>query len=206
MARLNSLSFLFLLFLCACTSSSPEAKKVSAEEKKTDYQEFNKAFSKVKLPYILPDMDEGSAVELDKKYIRLFFDNAAFKPVLDEGKDVPDLTENIESSKYYAAGMLKGEKYDGLIIYKEDDNDYYYLCTFSKDGKYKDGMCIAFVEGPDDDQTQRTASINEDLSVEIRQKNTVNGRKDNGEESRFFEISPEGDIQMLKNNNNPSQS
>jgi len=205
MSRLKSVAVVFMLLLTACSSSTPDAKKVSPEEKKSDYQDFSKAFGKVKLPYILPDMDEGSAVELDKKYIKLFFDNATFKPVYDEDKDV-ELAENMESAKYYAAGMLKGDKYDGLIIYKEDDNDYYYLCTFTKDGKFKDGMCISFEEGPDDDQTTRTASINEDMSIEIRQGNNIKGKQDNNAETHFFEISPDGEIQALKNNNNPSQS
>ena len=170
---------------------------------KSEYQEFSQKFTARNLPFALPgDMDDKNATELDKKYIKDLL-TVAFTPAFGKDDVLPGLNDNIDvpTTKYYSSVKLKLDSFDAYVIHKQDDDDYFFLCIFDKQGRFMDGTCIAFTEGSDADGTIREASINEDCSIEISQHNVLNGKVDQSEAERhFYVITSHGKIRDLKEN------
>jgi hypothetical protein len=196
-----------LLFGCRSTPKAGETNDGSVETGQpvnaTEYQEFSHKFKARDLPFALPgDATTAKDTELDKKYIKAML-AADFMRAFGKEDEVPRITENIDDAKtkYFAGAKLKLDSFDGYIIHKQGDDDYYFLCLFDKQGKFTDGTWIAFTEGTNDDGTIREASINADGSIEISQYNVLKGKPDKGSAERhFYEITNKGKIRDLKEN------
>ncbi len=196
------------LIFCRCHSSGSETATAS----KTDtiaivqpidtFANFIANFDTAVLAYPVPNDDSISAdKEIDKKYIEKFFAGKEFEGAFGIKHDVPDIIRNISASTYYSDAILPDSgKYKAVIIQKIDEGHYYFLCTFTLKGQFIDGMCVAFTEKSPEGSTERTSSINEDGSIQVRQKEVTQGKKGAAIKSSFFEITPEGYIHNLNPN------
>jgi hypothetical protein len=210
------LAYCFLIFLISCHSSTPNAVQDNSSGNpgnpavKSEYDEFASKFKAAKLPYNLPgDAQEGNSPELDKKYVKNFL-SSKFSPALSEDLDgLPGITDNMESAKYYACAKLKLDSFDGYIVFKQNEDAYYFLCIFDRKGNFTDGTWISFTEGSESDGTVREAAINNDGSLEIivSQYNVTNGKPEkNAAEHHFFEVTSTGKIRDMKENTNPAHT
>lgn len=162
------------------------------------FSDFIENFNEVNLPYYLPGAKPAKALkEIDKTLIRKYLENNEFKPAFGPESAAQQLTENLDSSVYYYdAKLSKTQGYSGIIILKESQisrSKYYYLCNFTPAGIFIDGMCIAFTsDKKSSGSAERTATINEDMSIHIRQQ--PEGDTAGNAQSRFYELTPEGKI------------
>ncbi len=202
------------LSLVSCTGNHTDSNQtsdtktlVTSEAGGGAYQEFAMNFKLQPLPLALPvNADTGKARELDRKYIKGILD-VHLTPAFGNEDILPELSDNMDAAKYYACARVTLDSFSGYIVDKQGEDDYYYLCLFDKNGRFTDGMCIAFKEGTDADGTARESAINEDGSIEISQYNIVKGKPDHeGAERHFYEITNEGKIRDLKNNASPSHT
>ena len=202
------------LALTACHNSHPDSNQTSEvttavtnPASQSDYQDFVLKFKSQTLPMALPlNTEEAKPLELDKKYIKAIL-SVNFTPAFGTEDILPALSDNIDGVKYFACGKVKLDSFSGYIVYKQGEDDYYYLCLFDRNGKFTDGMCIAFREGSNADGTIRESSINDDGSIEISQYNEAQGKPDReGAERHFYEITNQGKIRDLKSNAEPSHT
>jgi hypothetical protein len=185
-----------LIVLTSCNQATESnTTKHKAKEQAPSLEAFINGFEKVSLPYALPEATMDNSHEIDKINISYFFTGVHYIAAFGEERDVPDLQENAEAAHYYYVGRLPinvASSFHAIIIRKEDGGSFYYLCLLDKEGKFISGMCTAFQEGDASGSTARNASFNEDLSIELRQVNLINGQRD--ALSRFYEISNTGII------------
>ena len=187
---------LFLLFSC---SSNTEQNTTAHKDNtaKIPSESFWTMFPKVNLPFALPIAEPNAeSKELDKNVIENFFANSSYTPAFGKDKDVPDLADNAESAHYFSEGIFQTDGYTAVIIRKTDEDTYYYLSTFTPDGKFIQGMCVAFAVGAD---AERIASINDDYSIQIRQTDKTAENAATATQNTFYEISSDGHIQSLNN-------
>lgn len=191
-----------LVLLTAC--NSPEVKQDnsgSSLDSKAAFEQFSKNFKVVSLPFLVPNPDtSGKKGEINRELIEALFNQKSFKPAFDE-KDVPDLAENIQSANFFYEAMWQTDGYQAFVIHKEDEDSYWYLATFDKEGQFIDGMCVAFQIGDDETgKATRSGQIGDDQSVMIRQ--SEGGEKDDSQaQARFYEIATDGRIVPLKDSN-----
>lgn len=194
--KIIRLAFAFLLLIsltdCNNASKKPVADGTTATPAPT-FGEFESHFSPVQLPLFLPPQDNsGPAKEIDPKLIEAFLKDKSTVFAFGPERDVPEIAENPAAGKYYAEGMLPDTKnYSGFIVRKKGTGDYYYLVTFNLKGEYLSGICLAFQESDQSGKTERSASLNDDYSLQIRQT-------DGSSHSAFFEITPDGMINPIK--------
>ena len=211
--RSSFLSILLAFGLMSCNShvdsntNNPVKTEVVAQPAPSDYQEFSTKFNPKALPLALPfKTEDDKQPELDKKFIKSVL-NVRITPAFGTEDILPAISDNIEGAKYYACGKVKLDSFSGYIIHKAGEDDYYFICLFDKSGKFTDGMCVAFKEGTDADGTIREASLNDDGSIEISQRNIVKGKPEReGAERHFYEITNDGRIRDLKSNAEPSHA
>ena len=213
--RLRHLLFICLCFtVAACDSRQANTKSsVSVQnEPITDFQKFAANYEEIKVPYLLPDMDnDKDSLEIDKRYLENYFKDTKCRSMFSTENDVPELKEDMEDSSQSICyvGKIKGEHFIGLITRKispSDDKDdsyfaYYYLTTFTPDGKFIDATCIAYdqQEGKDDESV-RKFEIKSDNSIEIVQQDIEKGIATNRVSPKFLEIDPDGHINNLTDN------
>lgn len=196
-----------LILLTACNSpENKEANQESSLDSKAAFAQFNKNFKTVSLPFVLkPDSDtSGKGAEIKRDLIETLFNQKSFKPAFDE-KDVPDLADNMQSANFYYEAMWQTDGYQAFVIRKVDEDSYWYLSTFDKEGKFIDGMCIAFQIGDNETgKAIRSGQIGDDQSVWIRQSDS--GEKDDSQDqTRFYEIATDGRIVPMKDSDPASK-
>jgi len=216
MSLLFRSSFFSILLACGfmgCAShvdsnaTNPAKTEVVAQPAPSDYEEFSTKFNLQALPLALPfKTEEDKQAELDKKFVKTVL-NVNITPAFGSEDILPAISDNMEGAKYYACAKVKLDSFSGYIIHKAGEDDYYFICLFDKNGKFTDGMCVAFKEGTDADGTIREASLNDDGSIEISQRNIVKGKPEReGAERHFYEITNNGRIRDLKSNAEPSHA
>jgi hypothetical protein len=192
------LSLLILLTACNSSPNKPD-NKVSSLDSKAAFEQFSKNFKTVTLPFLVPGPDtSGKKAEISRELIASLFTQRSFKPAFDE-KDVPDLAENMQSSNFFYEAMWQTDGYQAFVVSKSDEDNYWYLATFDKEGIFIDGMCIAFQIGDDEiGKAQRTSQIGDDQSVMIRQSEGGGEKNGSEDQTRFYEIATDGRIVPLK--------
>jgi len=206
---------LLALLLSACHSSAPNStgqadqpatSNPTATANPSEYQEFALKFPLQKMPCNLPGDFQKNGTELDKKYVKDLL-SGSFTPAFGHEDILPSITDNVEAAKYFAGGRLKLDSFDGYVVHKQADDDYYFLCIFDKQGNFTDGTWIAFTEGSNDDGTVREASINDDGSIEISQYDVLKGKPNqSGAERHFYIITSQGKIKDMKENATPAHA
>jgi hypothetical protein len=192
-----------IILLNSCNSPGP---KKPVEEKKLDpaaaYMQFSKNFATITLPYGVPKPgDNKKGVEINRKLIETLFSEKSFKPAFEQ-KDVPELSDNIQSANYFYDGMWQTDGFQAFIVKKVEGDNYWYLSTFTKDGQFIDGMCIGFRIGDQKAGTERRAVINDDQSVLIRQVDIGEGLEPDSP-GKLYEIAADGRIVPMENKNLP---
>jgi hypothetical protein len=191
------------VFLVGCSNqekTDANEAEIIENEGEAGFSEFVANFNEIKLPYYLPVAKAGKgAREIDKSLIKKFLENKTFTPAFGPENLSQTITDNFDSSiYYYDAKLSKTQGYTGIIILKESKlnrSQYYYLCNFTPDGNFIDGMCIAFDEAKKSAaDAERSATINEDMSIHIRQQPVAEGERSGSAQSRFYELTPEGKI------------
>ena len=209
MVRLQFVAFcLVSLAFCRCNSSNTnntqatKTDSIASTPKIDTFANFIANFDTAVLAYPVPNDDSISPdKEIDKKYIEKFFAGKEFEGAFGIKHDVPDIIRNLSSSTYYSDAIVPDSgKFRTVIIQKIDEGHYYFLCTFTPSGQFIDGMCVAFTEKSKEGSTERTSSINEDGSIQVRQKEITHGQKRPAIKSSFFEITPDGYILNLNPN------
>src|SRR5690348_4713184 len=125
-------SFAVTLISCHSSNTTQNQDTSSANADKpadiTEYQQFRDIFQSASLPFTLPpsESQNKSAKEIDKKYIKELL-TQKFTLALSEDDGLPALTDNMDAVKYFAEARLKLDSFDGYIIHKQNNDDYYYL-------------------------------------------------------------------------------
>lgn len=192
------------IFLFSCANDEKrEGNELETVEAGANegFNDFIANFNEIKLPYYLPTAKPvKGAKEIDKELVKKFLENKELKPAFGPENAKQKITDNLDSSDYYYdAKLSKTQGFTGLIILKKSKANgklYYYLCNFTPAGDFIDGMCIAFnAEKNSSGDAERTAIINEDMSIHIRQQPaSENDNKAGTAQSRFYELTPEGKI------------
>lgn len=194
----NLRNYLFLVLIAIMSACGSDEPTTTEQPEVSNFDSFAKHFDSISLPYSLPNPELSKENVLNKDFIARFFKGVKFEPAFDEQNDVPGLAENAESARYYATGAFRDSAFTAYIIHKKEQADYYYLVTMNNEGEYIQGMCIAFLEAEGDDKTERRADINDDY-IGIMQLNTLSGMQTEDEQRRFFEVTPEGRINLINN-------
>ncbi len=156
-------------------------------------------FATLSLPIALPIMtDAAQPSPLESSLVGAWFSSVRFHPAIGGVQDVPSLTEGMEIAQFTAIGYLPlpGDIHL-FVVGKQSSSLYYYLVTLDGMGQPIDGLCLAMREGDERNGVMRTASINDDLSIQIRQSEVTNGREAQPA-TAFFEVDDKGRIITLQ--------
>ena len=169
------------------------------KEKESPFQKFSKAFPNENTEILqTPNEDISHDSVLNNNELKTFIGTARFKPAFGV-KDVPALEDNIESSRYYKMCVFaESDSFKAYIIGKQNqEGKYFYLTTFTNEGKYISGMCLAFTEGSLNDRTERVSAMVDDMTFQIRQYDFNHGKRQNVL-SRFYQLTPNGNIKLFR--------
>lgn len=189
----------------ACKSDKSAEQHIEEQTNlpQTPWQKFVSKYDTLSRPFVLPAQDDSAhSHQLTAEEIQTFFNNATFRNMNDN--DVADMQTNSEEATFHSVGRLTYPDYISLITLRQNAAEgnnvemYYYLTNFTRDGKYLDGMCIAFTESLEGNKIKRSGTVADDGSIQLLQVENNNMKK---RQFRAYQLEDNGSITLIDPNN-----